>query len=154
MRYVSGVDEKERQLADFRRKSEEYVAHLEAEIKADRERLGRLQRELEESVTSLPDRPQIPPILKDVASGPQSLPLPNLASGKQSAMIREAAKAILMEAGGAPMMQNEIRLKMEERGEIIHSDAPNELIKVALGRGKEFVHTPRKGWTLVSQEQN
>lgn len=148
--YVTGLADKERELQDFRAKSADYIAFLEAEIESDRQRVKRLQEEVKSEKGS--GKVPRPAFHIDVATNVRSrdnVTTPARKSEKQSPMIREAAKKILSDAGGAPMMQNEIRLRMEELGYEIISDDANDLIKVALKRSKEFDHIPGKGWTLA-----
>lgn len=149
-RYETGLAEKERELQDFRAKSADYIAFLEAEIESDRQRVRRLQAEVaDEGGSSEVPRPALPTTLATNVPASDKAITPTRKSEKQSPMIREAAKKILLDAGGAAMMQNEIRLRMKELGYEIVSDDANDLIKVALKRSKEFDHIPGKGWTLA-----
>lgn len=149
-RYVTGLADKERELQDFRTKSADYIAFLEAEIESDRKRVRRLQDEVEnEKGSAEVSRPALPLALATAEPPSDKVTAPTRKAEKQSPMIREAAKKILSDAGGTAMMQNEIRLRMEELGYEIISDDANDLIKVALKRSKEFDHIPGKGWTLA-----
>ncbi|MCJ9753063.1 hypothetical protein MOV61_20300 [Neorhizobium sp. BETTINA12A] len=148
--YVTGLADKERELQDFRAKSADYIAFLEAEIESDRQRVKRLQEEIENENGSVEvPRPSLPTALAKNVPPFDEVTAPTRKSEKQSPMIREAAKKILSDAGGVAMMQNEIRVRMEELGYEIISDDANDLIKVALKRSKEFEHIPGKGWTLA-----
>lgn len=147
---MSGIEEKERHLREFRQKADSYVQHLTAEIESDRDRLRRLQLELDEAAwnSERPDMPLPRPDRTDAARGTRQ----SSVTENQSELIRQVAKSILMDAAGNPLMQNEIRLKMEERGYAIRSKDASELIRAALKRSPEFLYTPGKGWTLVKDK--
>lgn len=68
--------------------------------------------------------------------------------GKQSEQIRQLAKEILREEG-RPIMQLDLKERMEAKGLLLQTVNPVDLIRSALRNQPEFRHVRSKGWTLV-----
>jgi hypothetical protein len=68
--------------------------------------------------------------------------------GMQSEQIRQLAKVILREAG-KPIMQLDLKERMEAKGLLLQTVNPVDLIRSALRNQPEFRHIRAKGWTLV-----
>ncbi|KQZ44675.1 hypothetical protein [Ensifer sp. Root558] len=72
--------------------------------------------------------------------------------GKQSEQIRQLAKVILREAG-KPIMQLDLKERMEAKGLLLQTVNPVDLIRSALRNQPEFRHVRSEGWTLVGSQE-
>ncbi len=132
---------REEELAQFQVRAAQYCADQEAEIEKAKTRLEIIRAEMGELMKE--------PLVDN--------PLPLSEHGKSTAVtsmnesdrIREAAKMILAEVG-KPVMQMELKRKMESKGIYIHAKNPVDLIRSALRRDRSFNHIRDKGWTLAS----
>lgn len=155
LRYEESVDEKKKKLADYRRQAEAYTSFLENDINEDQKRLERLRLELASIETAKANQPLAPdtaplsaPSLPNKVTAGTNLKRTERPSGSQSELIRHKAREILAQEG-RPLMQSQLKAKMQEMGiEIISSD-PKELIRAALKGRPEFRHIRGEGWALV-----
>ncbi|WP_139052562.1 hypothetical protein [Rhizobium phaseoli] len=145
------VQEQERELDVFRkaaedhqRKAEEFIAGRNAEIARTRKSIEVFQSEL----AAMHDaRTIVPSAVLLIPTTLENAPADN---ASESERIRDAARRILREAG-RPLMQREIKAKMDEMGVVIQSADPVELIRAALRRHvDEFQHVKGQGYTLTN----
>ncbi|WP_296746327.1 hypothetical protein [Mesorhizobium sp.] len=169
------VQEQEAELALFRKAAQEYRTKLEefeaarsAEIVRTRKSIEVFKAELVAmrgfQVGSLPiesSNPRLPAETGNESAGgsegirdakPTGSERIRDAETSESERIRDAARRILRDAG-RPLMQREIKAKMDEIGVRIQSADPVELVRAALRRhNDEFQHVKGRGWTLASPE--
>ncbi|MDX8479059.1 hypothetical protein RFN28_11315 [Mesorhizobium sp. VK24D] len=149
----SRVQEQEAELAlfrkaaeDYRKKAEEFIAARSAEIVRTQKSIEVFQAELA-AMRSF--REVSPPAEPSIPTMPAATTSENTS---ESGRIRDAARGILREAG-RPLMQREIKAKMDEIGVEIQSADPVELIRAALRRhSTEFQHVKGQGWALASSD--
>lgn len=132
--------------AEYQKKAEAYLEARDAEIARTLNSIQVFEAELAAMRGCRDDPPPkellIPSFPAAFAGGDTS----------ESERIRDAARRILGEAG-RPLMQREIKAKMDEIGVVIQSADPVELIRAALRRhAREFRHVKGQGWALVSSE--
>jgi predicted ribosome quality control (RQC) complex YloA/Tae2 family protein len=144
------VQEQERELAlfqkaaeDYRKKAEEFVSARCAEIARTQESIEVLEAELAVMRGFYKGSPPGEPVVPAGAIA---------GNASESERIRDAAREILREAG-RPLMQREIKTKMDEIGFEIQSADPVELIRAALRRHRtEFRHVKGQGWALAGPD--
>ncbi|WP_434729528.1 hypothetical protein [Rhizobium binae] len=117
-----------------------YCIESEAEIARSKKRAENLRTMLEEMRQF---RPAAKPF--SVEKYPSAQPG---RPGKQSEQIRQLAKVILREAG-KPIMQLDLKERMEAKGLLLQTVNPVDLIRSALRNQPEFRHIRSQGWTLV-----
>lgn len=117
-----------------------YLVESEAEIALSKKRAEYLRTMLEEMRQF---RPAAKPFPLEKHPGAQ----PGR-PGKQSEQIRQLAKVILREAG-KPIMQLDLKERMEAKGLLLQTVNPVDLIRSALRNQPEFRHIRAQGWTLV-----
>lgn len=137
------VRDKEAELADFELRAQEYLDALRADISRTRKRIELFRSEVDAMKS---EKRPVAPFLAATAIRPEL----SDDQENQSNRIRDAARAILAEAG-RPMMQSEIKAQMDERGIVIVSKKVIELIRAALRRDPEFKHIKGQGWILVDR---
>lgn len=147
--------EKQDKLADYRRQAETYASFLENEIAEDQSRLDRLRAELASIEASTAHRPAPPQVAAPAAVPRTSKVRPAISKSSdrpprsQSELIRRAAMEILAKEE-SPLMQHQLKLKMQEMGVEIISTDPKELIRAALKDRPEFRHIKGEGWALAA----
>lgn len=133
--------QRETDLSKFRVRAAQYCADQEAEIEKAKARVEVIRAEMAELMRApLVDNPLA---LNGDERAETGL--------NQSDRIREAARIILAEAG-EPVMQLELKRRMEARGIHVHAKNPVDLIRSALRRDSRFKHIHTKGWTLSSED--
>lgn len=133
------VLQKQEELGQFRMRADQYCQDQEAEITKALAHIEIIRTQMREWTTeSLVDKPFTP------TAEEKSQPALNVT---QSDRVRNAAKVILRDAG-EPVMQLELKKRMEAKGIFIHARNPVDLIRAALRRGPEFKHIHNQGWTL------
>lgn len=133
------VLEKRDSLAEFRARADQYCRDREADITKTLQHIEIIRTQIRERMKEpLVDDPL--PAVGEVQARPAS-------NTTQSDRVREAARIILSEAG-EPVMQLDLKRRMEDRGIFIRARNPVDLIRAALRRSPEFKHVPNKGWTL------
>ncbi|MBO9124922.1 MULTISPECIES: hypothetical protein [unclassified Rhizobium] len=129
--------ERESELAEWRA----FLVEREAEIALGKKRAENLRTMLEEMRQF---RPAAKPLsLEKYPTAQPGRP------GKQSEQIRQLAKVILREAG-KPIMQLDLKERMEAKGLLLQTVNPVDLIRSALRNQPEFRHIRSEGWTLVN----
>ena len=149
------VRTREQELLNFRKLADAYISYLEAEIRDNREIIAFSEKQLSKS-TRLVDVPAIPNFLGGGSRETVSATKTRLRDGQppanQSELIRAATREILA-AERRPLKQAEIKHLMDERGLVISSGDPVDLIRAALRRAPEFQHLPRIGYVLREHAQ-
>lgn len=136
------IVQREEDLSKFRVQAEQYCSDQEAEISKARARVDLIRNEM----MAMRREPLVDNPLLSAADAKS---LPTGMSMNQSDRIREAARSILADAGG-PVMQLELKRRMESRGIKIHAKNPVDLIRSALRRDAAFKHIHGKGWTIAA----
>lgn len=147
------VQDQEAEFADFQVRAQKYLSALKDEIDRNRKRIELFSSEMEamEKEGSL-DNP-----LKSTSSrtGVTFSARTNVESDvpeSQSERIRELARDILAKSD-RPLMQSEIKTRLDELGVEIVAKNVAELVRAALRRHpSEFLHVKGQGWTLVGQD--
>ena len=133
--------QREEDLSKFRVRAEQYCADQEAEIAKAKARVEIIRAEMTELMRE--------PLVDNPLASTTEAKAPSGTPVNQSDRIREAAKTILAEAG-EPVMQLELKRRMESKGIHIYAKNPVDLIRSALRRDPDFKHIHTKGWTLTS----
>ncbi|MDM9644777.1 hypothetical protein [Rhizobium sp. S163] len=133
--------QREADLSKFRVRAAQYCADQEAEIEKAKARVEVIRAEMGELMRE--------PLVDNPLPSSEHAKSTAVTSMNESDRIREAAKMILAEAG-KPVMQMELKRKMESKGIYIHAKNPVDLIRSALRRDRSFNHIRDKGWTLAS----
>ncbi|EJT05015.1 hypothetical protein RCCGE510_11169 [Rhizobium sp. CCGE 510] len=137
------VLQKEDELAQFRVRADQYCRDQEAEISKAKAQVEIIRAQmLEVKKEPLVDNP-LAPVKEEKAQLTSTV--------TQSDRIRDAAKVLLREAG-EPVMQLELKKRMEAKGIYIHARNPVDLIRSALRRNPEFKHIHAQGWTLTDAD--
>ncbi|ANL04642.1 MULTISPECIES: hypothetical protein [Rhizobium] len=136
--------QREADLSKFRVQAERYCADQEADIQKAKERVAVIRAEMAELMR--------PPLVDNPLAKTADARAPSSNALNQSDRIRDAAEVILAEAG-EPVMQLELKRRMESKGIHVHAKNPVDLIRSALRRDRRFQHIHTKGWTLAAGGQ-
>lgn len=147
------VQEQEQELTSFRKAAEDYQKKAEGFMVARNAEIVRARKSIEIFEAELTAMRGFREVSPPAEPSIPTLPAVTTAEdASESERIRDAARRILREAG-RPMMQREIKAKMDEIGVVIQSADPVELIRAALRRHRaEFRHVKGQGWTLVNSD--
>ncbi|TCP87938.1 hypothetical protein C8J31_104327 [Rhizobium sp. PP-CC-2G-626] len=135
------VRERESEIVEFERRAQVFRVSLKEEISRIRTRIELFRTEMDAMENE--KRPSDPVQI----SSHRGAEL--LEQESQSERIRQAARGILSTSTG-PMMQSEIKARMDDDGVVIIAKNVVELIRAALRRNPtEFAHIKGEGWILV-----
>jgi hypothetical protein len=145
-RYEHSVRVRQRELEKFRENAERYIADSSSEIDRGMETINLIREQISKSVdksdSPAPEVPSYAHALDEIGVGKEN----------QSEIIRRAVREIL-KASERPLKRAEIKRRLDERGIVIASSDPLELIRAALRRGPEFSFVPHKGYALHPDER-
>lgn len=146
------VQDQEAELAEFQVRAQKYLFALKSEIERNRKRIELFRDEMEAMENEQnPDDPFKPTSARVKLTSPARTSVEPVVQESQSERIREVARDILAQSD-RPLMQGEIKSRLDELGIEILAKNVTELVRAALRRHPtEFRHIKGQGWTLASK---
>lgn len=141
------VQVQEAEVANFEERAQRYLSALKEDILQTKRRIELFSAEMDAMMNG--PRPSDPTIADSSRSKSESV-----VQESQSERIREVAKQILAKSD-RPLMQSEIKARMDKAGVEIVAKNVTELVRAALRRHpSEFRHIKGQGWCLVDQRES